>query len=70
MTFWKVKCVLAILLFSSGIHVLVGLQFIQSASGRTIGRMRTYMGVKEQRVGPPGEGFGTNVQVIIAGREG
>ena len=32
--------------------------------------MRTYVGVEEERVRPPREGFGTGVQVIVVGREG
>ena len=28
------------------------------------------MGVEEERVHSPGEGFGTNVEVIVVGREG
>jgi len=70
MTFWKVKRALELLLVGSCIHVLVGLQCVQSVSWRTIRETRTHMGVEEERVRPPGEGFGTNIQVIVAGREG
>jgi hypothetical protein len=37
---------------------------------RTIRGMETYVGVEEERVRSPGEGFGTNVEVLVAGREG
>jgi len=70
MSFCKGKCPLDILLLSGSTHVLVGLQCIQSVSGGTIRRMRTYVRVEEERVCPPREGFGTIVQVIVAGGEG
>jgi len=51
MIFREVKRPLELLLFSSSIHILVG------------------MGVEEQRVWSPGEGFGAGVQIIVARRE-
>jgi len=47
MIFREVKRPLELLLFSSSVHILVG------------------MGVEEQRVWSPGEGFGASVQVIV-----
>ena len=62
--------VVELLFLSSSTHVLVGLQYVQSASRRMIRGMKTHVGIEEERVRSPGEGFGADVQVIVAGREG
>lgn len=70
MVFWNTKRLLIILLLCDSRHVLVGLQRIQSIRvAKTIRGMRTHVGVVEERVRPPREGFSTNVEIIIVGRE-
>ena len=70
MTFWKVKSCLETLLLGSR-QVLVGLQFIHFIRVvRWIRGIGTHVGVEEERVCSPGEGFGTDVEVIVVGREG
>jgi len=69
MIFWNVKHLLKTLLLGSSRYIFVGLQRIQSIRVvRTIGGMRTYMGVEEERVCSPREGFGTNIEVFVVGR--
>jgi hypothetical protein len=69
MPFRVVNRILETLLFG-GRHVLVGLRCIQSIRvATTIRKDRTYMGIKEERVRSPREGFSTHVEVIIIGRE-
>jgi len=64
-----VKHLLEILLLG-GRHVLVGLQYIPSIRVvKPITGTRTYVRVEEERVRSPREGFGTNVEVIVVGRE-
>lgn len=73
MTFSNVKCPLEILLLGGSRQVLVSLQYKYIPSIRVvkaIRRIRTYMGVEEERVRSPREGFGTNVEVIVVGRKG
>jgi hypothetical protein len=70
MIFWDVKSLLKILLLGSSGHVFVSLQHIQSIRiVRMIRGMGTYVGVEEERVHPPREGFGANIEVIVAGGE-
>ena len=59
------------LFLGSSSHILVGLQCVQPIKvARTIKRTRTYVWVEEERIHSPGEGFSTNVEVIVVGREG
>jgi len=70
MEFRNLKHLPKILLIISSRHVLVGLQCIQPIGvAKTIKGMGTYVVVEEERVRSPREWFGTNVEVIVVGRE-
>ena len=68
--FWNAKRLLKILLLGGSRHVLVSLQCTQSIRvARLIRGMRTYVGIEEERVRSPREGFGAHVEVFVVGRE-
>jgi hypothetical protein len=69
MPFRNINRILETYSLEADVSLLVCNPFSRSESQERVKNNITYVGIEEERVRSPGEGFGTHVEVLVIGRE-